>query len=310
MAPRRPEEPTHLILDFDGTLTVKDTMAILGRLPKSPPTSWEKISDAYMEDYEVYKQTPYPWKNYDDQEYSGWLAARKWVEEKSAQRVQDSGFFRGVTLDDVNEAVASALDDGSLQLRDGWLDLFELLIPNDMVDDPASRPSKISIVSVNWSETFIRRALWQAAQRSDHEYKEAIRKYINGMEIHANEIQGLDRPEGSSGVICRASGLDIRTSDDKLRRMPEITRIPIDSTPLLIVYLGDSSTDFDCLMRAHIGVWIQDVKVGQYQQAFNQTFKPLKNFGPKPLWNEEMNPDFICWSPDLGHVLRTLMKLP
>lgn len=308
MAPRRLQGPTHLVFDFDGTLTVNDTMAILGRLPKNPPLSWEEISAAYMKDYQVYKETPYPWKKYVEEEYTSWLAARKWVEQRSAQRVQDAGFFRGVTLGDVNHTVAHALDDGSLQFRDGWLHLFELFVPDDEADDSALQASKISVISVNWSETFIRHALCEAARRSDHEFKDAIVQYINAMEIHANEIEGLDRPEGSSGVICRPSAMDIRTVDDKLRYMPKVPSAPVDESHPLVVYLGDSSTDFDCLLRAHVGVWIHDVKAEEYQKAFKETFKPFNGFVPQPMWNAETITDFFCWSPGFDHVLTTLMK--
>ncbi|KAF2168964.1 hypothetical protein M409DRAFT_20977 [Zasmidium cellare ATCC 36951] len=307
MAPRRLHGPTKLIIDFDGTLTVNDTMAILGRLPNNPPISWRETSEAYMRDYQVFKDTPYPWKNYDEEEYSGWLASRKWVEQRSAQRVQDAGFFRGVTRQDVHGIVVAALDDGSLLLRDGWLDLFELFVTGQEEEQPTSA-SSISIISVNWSESFIRRALWQAAQRSSHAYKAAICHYIDRMEIYANEIEGLDTPEGSSGVVCRESGQDIRTSDDKLGYMPDTSSAPVDGSSSLIVYLGDSSTDFDCLLTAHVGVWVSDVSFEQHQQAFKETFKPFNGFVPEPLSNESITTDMICWSPDLHQVLNLLTK--
>lgn len=305
MAPRRLDGPTHLIFDFDGTLTVNDTMVVLGRLPKNPPISWDEIAAAYMKDHQAFKETPYPWKNYDEEEYSGWLASRKWLEQRSAQRVQDSGFFRGVTLEDVSRVVATALDDGSLQFRQGWLDLFELVMPTDTY---TAHASKISIISVNWSETFIRCALLEAARRSDHEYKEAICQYINHMKIHANEIHGLNRPEGSSGVVCRESGFDIRTSDDKLRYMPNVSPDPTDGSHPLVAYLGDSSTDFDCLLEAHLGVWIYSGSAEQYRQAFKETFKPFEGFVPQPLSDGEVLTDAICWSPDFENVLKTLMR--
>lgn len=308
MAPRSLDGPTRLILDFDGTLTVKDTMAILGRLPKKPPVSWDEISEAYMKDYQLFKDTPYPWQKYDEEEYSGWLASRRWVEQRSAQRVQDAGFFRGVTLQDVNGIVGAALDDGSLQLRHGWVDLFELFVAANEDERSTLPPGSIEIISVNWSGSFIRRALWEAARRSAHEYKDAICHYIEHMKIHANDIEGLDRPEGSSGVICLESGLDIRTSDDKSRYMPETSSNPVDESNPLIVYLGDSSTDFDCLLSAHVGVWVCDVSFEQHLQAFEETFKPFKGFLPEPLSNESITTDLICWSPDLHQVVKLLTR--
>ena len=71
---------------------------------------------------------------------------------------------------------------------------------------------------------------------------------------------------------------------------------------------GDSSTDFDCLLEAHVGVWIQDCHAEGYQQAFKQTFKPFEGFLPQPLSDGGIMTDAICWSPGFDQVKTLLMK--
>lgn len=310
MASRRLRQPTRLVLDYDCTLTVKDTMAVLGELPIAPKMTWEQITEAYVKDYAAFKKQPYSWNWCDREEYSGWLASRKWVEERSAKRVQDSCFFRGVKNEHVSDAVSRSLRNGNLELRDGWERLLELFLPEYDQTDGTFKSSCVSIVSVNWSETSIRQALWQAAGGLSHSEKDKLCHLINDMVIHANEIEGLGSPLGSSGRVCRALDHDIRTSDDKLHYLPTPRGQRKDDTPF-VVYVGDSSTDFDSLCAADLGIWICDVPESEYAQAFAGAFKPLK-FVPPPLTSFE--PDsgkaaLFYWAPDLHAVYAVLSRV-
>lgn len=308
MTSPRLRQPTHLVLDYDCTLTVHDTMAVLGELPIAPKMSWRQITDAYMQDYALFKKQPYPWNRYDREEYSGWLASRKWVEDHSARRVQDACFFRGVRNEHVREAVSRSLQKGSLRLRDGWEKLIELFLPDYDQQAGTFTSSCVSILSVNWCETSIRQALWQAAGSLTHPEKDKLRHLINDMVIHANEIEGLGSPLGSSGRVCRALDHDIRTSRDKLRYLPTPRGQRDHSTPF-VVYVGDSSTDFDSLCAADLGVWLCDVPESEYAQAFADAFKPL-NFVPPPLTlfgRESERPALFYWAPDLFAVRAVLI---
>lgn len=307
MATRRLRRPTHLVLDYDGTLTVRDTMAMLGQLPKSPKTTWQEITDAYMKDYAVYKSQSYPWKRYDREEYSAWLASRKWVEERSARRVQDSGFFHGVTQEDVNATITRSFENGNLGLRDGWEKLIELFLPDYDSAGGTSSPSSVSILSVNWSESAIRRALWQAGTNLQHPEQDKLCHLINDMVVHANEIEGLGSPLGSSGRVCRGPDRDIRTSDDKLRYLPTPKGEGEGQAPY-VVYVGDSSTDLDSMCAADLGIWLCPVSESEYPQAFADSFKPL-DFVPPPLASLDTRStknELFYWAPDLHTVYQRL----
>lgn len=290
-------KPIHLVLDYDGTLTVKDTMAVLeGLANEHSSMTWEEIVRAYMHDYEEYKNTPFPWKDYGREEYSRWLASRKWVEERSAQRVQDSRFLQGATKDKVRDTAKTAVEQGTVQLRDAWLRLFDWSLVGG-----ASR--SISILSVNWSESLIREAILQSAQSlKEYPRRNSLCGYVQHMKISANEIQDLEAPGGSSGRVIRENGRDIRTSDDKLLYLPG-RRHGSNEGPF-VIYAGDSSTDFDCLCAADLGVWLCDVPEAEYETAFKETFKPFAGRTPPPLATissiDEAQKDFFYWTPNLS----------
>lgn len=290
----RLKRPIRLVLDYDGTLTVKDTMAIYGTLPKNNHSTtkltWDEIVNAYMKDYESYQKQHYPWHNYDRTEYSSWLASRKQIEHQSAKRVQDAGFFQGVRRKDVEDAVDRAFETGELKLRAGWTDLLEACYHQS--------GSTVEILSVNWSETAIRRSLQVGASRRLES------NVLNAMPIHANEIEGLDSLEGSSGQVIRSDGTDIRTSDDKLRRMKACG----NNGGQFTVYIGDSSTDFDCLCEADLGIWLFDVPEEAYEEASKKVFSPLEYVPPRLSTLKDVAGEkaMFYWAPDFKTVLEVL----
>lgn len=220
--------PVHLTLDWDGTLTVNDTLSILSGLPKArdtrlavahtPTHSWNKdFLEPYMKDYTAHKRSSPFWSSTAEPEkYSQWLASLHAVEYNSAERVSGSGFFRGVNESDVATVAQNALDTGEMQLRQGWLDLFGMFLP-------ASNPppgSQMSILSVNWSATFIRSSLLHAARQSvpdDDVRRGQLIDCVKATKITANEIDGLnDLERGSSGRLVG----NVRTAADKLQCSP------------------------------------------------------------------------------------------
>jgi hypothetical protein len=305
----RLRRPTKLILDYDGTLTVNDTMAVLGSLPKQAKKSWHDIVAAYMKDFDAYQTEPYPWKDHGRAEYSRWLAGRKWVEQNSAQRVQDAAFFRGVTLDEVKASVRTSIAEGKLELRDGWHELFSpFLVHYDPVDGTCEG-SAIEILSVNWSETAIRQSLHEFAAKLDHPQRDRLCSYINDMRIFANEIEGLGSERGSSGRVVRPLDADIRSSDDKLRHL-NASRDAAEADTF-VVYVGDSSTDFDCLAAADLGIWMWPGRGGSdddHEKASKETFAPLDFVPPRldTLHSLDDEKAMFYWTSDLKSVVKLL----
>lgn len=254
--------PLHLIVDWDGTATRNDTLHFLGKIcadsahhrsikqDDAPPTatSWDDVVKAYIDDFTDHVSSYKPKKSQRTTiaEEKAWLASLEVVESRSVHRVEDAGIFKGVTAEGVKNGAVKAVQSGDLELRDGWSALL-------------SQGIKTTILSVNWSATFIRECLRAAAAR-EHD-SEALLQAVDSITILANEIDGLNDSDGSSGLLNLARpGLDgekggIRTSADKLANMPTPVKFGGEE---LVVYVGDSATDFEALLAADVGICIRD----------------------------------------------------
>jgi thiamine phosphate phosphatase / amino-HMP aminohydrolase len=281
---KQTDQAIHLVLDWDGTLTVADTMSVLAAVPQArdhrlnvaipnPRPSWENFYKKYMTDYTAVKNLHYPnEQTVTPERYSEWLERLRGVEYGSARRVSDSDFFKGVTTYDVVAAVTESIDRGSLRLREGWHKLFHLFDPSAEL---LPKGSEISILSVNFSSTLIRSALRVACRclsMDDAERLVAV-KQIDDLRIISNEIEGLDRPEGSTGQLLGS----VRTAKDKLDCLEaSIIASRAEVNRPLIIYVGDSATDYECLHGADIGVWLRPCKKTNVDSELTATFKPLR----------------------------------
>ncbi|EMC91159.1 hypothetical protein BAUCODRAFT_316869 [Baudoinia panamericana UAMH 10762] len=330
--------PIHLFLDWDGTLTVKDTMSLLAKLPEArdrrlermpgPHPSrltvnkqqvWKDFTEAYMNDYKNHKASCFPGSDCTGNEYSSWLNSLLPIEYASAQRVTNSGFFQAVRTEDLVAVVSSALETGELQLRKGWEAIFELYSRTHASTPPSSH---VSIVSVNWSETLIRSSLDIASSRgkfTSQLMRARVQALTNHITISTNEIHGLNSPDGSSGRLTS----NVRTSGEKLARMVEILRdagrrstrsaIGDSPSPPLVVYVGDSATDYECLMRADVGIWVCDCPDVERNARFKATFHPLNvasitKLSPATCHGTE-NWAWCYWAPDLEAVAEWLASM-
>lgn len=303
--PRSLRRPFHLLLDWDGTLTKKDTLSIVGQIAyqqhtrskrNDPPTlrPWAELVNAYMDDFTAHQKDyrPQTKARRAIQEERDWLSSLAPIENKSVRRVEDSGLFRGVTSKDVVLTAREAVESGELQLRTGWLDLFRKTKgtsePDAVSSDQAETPddvSTLSILSVNWSEHFIRSALREADSKHQEKSSWRLDSYVQSMTILANEISGLDSVDGGSGKLTKNDSAGIRTSADKLNHLPERcqqrldhpeTRAhPLEANEHFIIYVGDSATDTECLLAADVGICIRDEPMGSGQRELAETLERL-----------------------------------
>lgn len=292
-------------VDFDGTLTHSDTLAVLGTIQPAasrpaPCMSWEQIVDAYIGDFSPHTASYLPRK--EDRRTLGverkWLASLAPIESRSVQRVQDAGTFKGVTTHDVECTARTAVEEGRIRLRNGW----QRLVTSD---------SDVSVLSVNWSRTFIRAVLQAGANQVAGQSQCQLGKAIAKLDIHANEISNLERMNGSDGVIEGS----IRTSADKMRVFKEIAgrtdHSSSEGSPR-VVYIGDSNTDLECLVEAEIGICMRDKPMRSGQKELAETLerleidvKPLNAIDDEP---EEKDSRTLFWASDfkdMGRVLGT-----
>ncbi|KAK5999886.1 hypothetical protein QM012_004974 [Aureobasidium pullulans] len=272
--------PIHLILDWDGTLTRKDTLSLVGSIayhanPSKSLPPWSDFVNGYMNDYTEHTSCYEPVSSARttiDQERQ-WLASLTPIENKSVQRVESSRIFKGVKDSHVKLVAGTSIENGELQLRNDWDSLFSTLF--------CSPANKISILSVNWSARFIRQSLLSASSKLTSSGSDTIHSYVADMNIEANEISGLESVEGSDGRLSKDSYSGIRTSADKLSHLPlrcqrkldmcALTKEPTQQQDDLVVYIGDSATDLEALLAADVGICIRDDPMGSSQRELADT---------------------------------------
>ncbi|PHH86858.1 hypothetical protein CDD83_9650 [Cordyceps sp. RAO-2017] len=225
----------HLVFDFDGTITLQDTIGELvgsaialqrQRHGRHLQAVWEEAMRAYSADYEAYRTqsgrpaaAEAPTAGQEDEEEERerrFLAGLKEVEEASLDRVGRSGIFAGLDAERLSGMGAEAVAQGRVIVRDGLADMLGLA---------SRRGWRTDVLSVNWSAAFIRGVLGA---------------YPPTGGVTANEISAGDGLIGGpgGGLIAR-----ITTAPDKLAALRRLVRG--DDT---VVYFGDSTTDLECLL--------------------------------------------------------------
>jgi hypothetical protein len=276
--------PIHLLLDWDGTLTRKDTLSLVGSVayqanPDKSLPPWSHFVNGWMTDYTEHATRYEPIttaRTTLDQERQ-WLASLASTENKSVRRVESSGIFKHVKASHVDHIAASSIKSGDLQIRSHWNSLLYALLSNSS--------NKISILSVNWSARFIRQSLLSASSNLTFPENEILSSYVQTMDIDANEISNLDHADGSDGKLSKDSSAGIRTSADKLLRLPlrcqqkldglVSTKRPTEREDDIVVYIGDSATDLEALLAADVGICIRDDSMGSSQQELSDTLQRI-----------------------------------
>lgn len=305
----------HIVLDWDGTITKKDTMSFLGRIAtrhlaeagsSNPEQSWEDIVDAYVTDYRSHVAAYIPSVDHRKSvaDEIAWLKSLESIEHASTNRVERAGLFKGVTAKEVEEVASEAVEGGEIELRVGWRDIFLQAQQNETVT--------VSLLSVNWSEYFIRSCLLKAASldtTSDLEATKSLESIIQGTKILANEIQDLDGTQGSSGHLNRVTGdSGIRTSSDKLAALEQLRFQSPPQYKQNIVYVGDSATDLECLLAADNGIIMRDEPMGSGQRELSET---LERVGIETQHVDEPNKrtegrQTLYWARDFLEIKRFL----
>jgi hypothetical protein len=261
---------TALLLDWDSTLTMSDTLAAIASIADhtqahgdaSPSDWWQVIVDAYIDDFSTHKAEyePKPEQRTTAQDESAWLASLADVEKRSFERAIATERF-GAVIDrkSFEQQVNRLIHSGQIELREGW---FELLLQEHV---------EIGIISVNWSRSFIQECLRQNARAVTAEAKESVTRIVEQMPIAANEV--FVDPE----VPWPFS---IYTSKDKSFHAKSMVAEVLKTNSM--VYVGDSITDFDCLVAADIGICIRDLEMSSGQHDLASTLERV-GLNVKPL---------------------------
>lgn len=249
----------HWVLDWDGTITQKDTLDTLVNIAASAkpdfPTfdRWKAVVDAYISDYttSLEKLAPNGSLPTTIPQEKELLKALKPVEQRSLDRVAESRIFEGLTSKILKDGAEEAICSGDVVLRPGCTEFINCILNSD--------DSKLSILSVNWSRQFILFSL------------EAAGIHIPPASIFANELDGIDEGKASKGVVSPDGYMKIISSGDKLRCLDELR----EKGSTTIVYIGDSWPDIECLLTADLGICIRDEPVGSSQKKLADALQRL-----------------------------------
>ncbi|KAK3191543.1 hypothetical protein K4F52_002358 [Lecanicillium sp. MT-2017a] len=261
----------HLIFDFDGTITKKDTIGTLAqagidaqraRNGSNLQQTWDKVVEAYMADYNAYKAnySPVEERRTSLSEEITYLSGLKSAEEASLDRVSRSGIFAGLQEGDFELFGRDAIRNGAVELRSGFSEILQLA---------QQKGWPVSVLSVNWSHSFISGVLGQLQQH---------------IKVVANRIDESGTIHGPQ----KLGGNRLTCSTDKLRALKEISSEGC-------VYFGDSTTDLECLVH-HNGVVIASGEE-------TSLMKTLQRINVPPIHASKREKENLVWAATFDEVI-------
>ncbi|KAG9196476.1 thiamine phosphate phosphatase / amino-HMP aminohydrolase [Alternaria panax] len=282
--------PIHWILDWDGTITRKDTLDALVSISAATkpafPTQdrWNHVSKAYMDDYitTLAQVAPHGELPTTVSGEAHLLAQMKPVEQRSLDRVSSSGIFAGLTREALEAGARQAIDSRAVNLRNGFSGFFKYIHDDRKKDG-------VVILSVNWSRYFIKSCL--GASSINH---------VPADFIYSNELDKIDSREQSTGIIVPATnngGSLITSSGDKLERMERMQDLEGQR-----VYVGDSWTDIECLLAADLGVCVRDDPMGTSQKKLAEALTRLGVSCPRLKDYREAGESRVVWVRDFAEI--------
>ncbi|KAH6611011.1 had-like domain [Trichoderma cornu-damae] len=268
----------NLVFDFDGTITVNDTISQLAqaaiafqseRNGKQLQRAWDDIVRAYGDDHKAFanRYTPPAKERRSPQEELAYLSSLRDTEHASLERVDESGLFSGLTRQDLFRMGRDRVCSGSVTIRDGFVEMIDLARRNGW---------HVSVLSVNWSRAFIEGVL--------HPHR---------IPVVTNRISDDGTIQGPDGFN---DGVRLTTSRDKANSLSQlVSGHEHSSNPT--IYFGDSTTDMECLL-AHHGIIIS----ADAQSSLMQT---LERVGIRaPHVGSPRDDANIFWARDFREVLQ------
>jgi len=274
MTSKDSQRPLLLLLDWDGTLTTTTTLPLIASIATLPTIhpKLAALSKAYVDDLKAHDASYSPAKQerITVAQELHYLNSLHSVEKSSIELVEASGIFKDVGTGDIETAAADVVENGSITLRNGWARLVEVV-------QSSQDPGKVGIVSVAWSRRFISRVLTLCGRMEG-----GVDVHAGDVEIRANEIEG-----DASGRLerCLGNGRGIWTAGDKVEVMDGLVDAfmvmeggevdgGVDRQPK-VFYIGDSTTDLACLLKAEVGVCVRDRPLGEEQRGLKETLERI-----------------------------------
>ncbi|KAJ2615734.1 hypothetical protein H4S08_001092 [Coemansia sp. RSA 1365] len=225
-----------LALDFDQTLTTTDTLHLVAstaRQKHPERLGFQWFTDKYMEDYDTFKNkwNPIITKHTEEKSVSTalldqYLEAQRAVEEASLARLSQHAILAGTSRQEFADGGRS------VQFQP---DAAKVI--NHFLRFPECH---ICVVSVNWSEDFIRGALEANGV-----------KVSNRLPIYCNNPE-FDHKTGLSTNVIHPRLVAARDKTEVIAKVKNKIALQHRAEPI-VVYIGDSLTDLPSLLLADAG---------------------------------------------------------
>ncbi|ETI50281.1 hypothetical protein F443_06135 [Phytophthora nicotianae P1569] len=222
--------PILLCVDFDETITVRDTTSLLFQLSSSSASTQQQLVTQYVDEvgefigsYETkWRQrelTSSRSRTFDDAGLHEFLEGYAAVDLRSVQRVVECRALEGIRHQDLVKVASS------VQVRSNYAETLAL------ADD-------WKIISVNWNKKLVESVITQA-----------------GVVHEPTQIIANDMKADQQGVTTGEINVKVQSPMDKARWIDNVRSMYAATKPT-VVYVGDSATDLLALLAADVGIWI------------------------------------------------------
>jgi thiamine phosphate phosphatase / amino-HMP aminohydrolase len=297
-----------IILDFDGTITAKDTIGELakfalrtqaelqsshggnslngndsGATPADRLKSeWDAVVAAYMADYDQHVREYHVAEaaRTTREDEVAFLRAAKGVELRSLDRIHACGVFRGVDPARFRAGGRAAVADGVVRLRPGF---------RDFVDARLRDGWRVFVVSVNWSTAFIEGAIDCPGVTVVANHVRDADGHVVGPEVLRGNPPGTDECRNLTNSLDKLEALQAALLSEDLLSKPTF-------------YFGDSITDLECLLFSSHGVVIAD----KDNSTLLETLRRIGHDIPVPhakYAKSGKREDGMCWASDYDEVM-------
>jgi thiamine phosphate phosphatase / amino-HMP aminohydrolase len=255
-----------LFVDFDGTITSKDTIAVLAasairhtgtERAAELRQAWAHIVESYSVDRKEYVDAYQPPALLRDTltEELSFLEGLKSVEERSLRRVEESQLFSGRDEAFFKAAGKEAVNRGDVVIRPGF---------KQLVAYASTKSWRVVLVSVNWSRAFIKGVL-----------EASIGDLVHNLAVISNDIANNGKILGPMLPDSARREQVLTTSSDKQRIIQQVaSTIKFDRADAQslakVIYFGDSLTDLESLIKSPTSIVIADRKDAQVLQTLQR----------------------------------------
>lgn len=210
--------PPLILIDFDQTITKKDTISLLGEFGVTQtniPNPWSYFVNSYLEDYRNHKDhLPDLPKDSNFSAFTQQLDSYKPVEKASLARVSKHKVFKGIPR--------TAFTEEGKRLREAILQPNVISVLKQYKDD-------VRIISLNWS-------------------KDWILGFIQELDLRKEQVFSNDLKFTSDNISTGEIVPHILTASDKQRIIKESVVKPNQR----VIYIGDSLGDIESLGKLRI----------------------------------------------------------